>query len=412
MEKFIKNKKLQGQILFTLCFIALFRILCFIPVPFVNRDALKQISKSGIFAYISVFSGGALSKFTVMATGISSYISASIVVQLLTYGIKKFSDIAKSPGGDRVVKKITIILGIFASFLISIGTTISMQKLYGILTNTSWYIYLLIAIIHSCGTGIAIWIGETITKKGIGNGVSFLILVNILSSIPNNILITKMQLESGQLSIAGLILCLLVIAIVSYGIVVFEKSERRIKIHYTKATARGKTSFGGNTGYFPIKLNMSGVMPIIFASTVIQMLSFLTSVIPGNIGTTLQKYMRYGELPNTIIMALLIFFFSFFYNALIFNPREISNNIQNNGGVVPGVRPGLPTANYIGNINKNLTFAGSIYLAAMALLPSIMFTKVGFAGIATTSLMILVGVGIETSEKIKLELQTGVFGSL
>lgn len=412
LSKFIQNKELQHKVVFTLFFIAVFRILAFVPVPFVNKEILKSVADNGIISYINLLSGGALSNLGLMATGISSYISASIIVQLLTYGVKKFSEIANSPGGDRVIKKITITLGILSSFIFSLGTTITMQRMYSVLNNDSWYVYLIIAVIHAIGTGIAVWIGETITKKGIGNGVSFLILVNIISSIPRSIMITKEQIISGSISYAGLCLCIVILIVVTYAIVVFERSERRIRIKYAKASARGSTSFGGTTGYFPIKLNMSGVMPIIFASSFAQMLAILASFIKGDIGAKIMHLFQRGSILNAIVMAGLIFLFSYFYNALIFNPRDIANNIQNNGGVIPGVRPGLPTQKFIDKTNKDLTFAGSCYLAIIALVPTVIFSKVGFNGIATTSLMILVGVGIETSEKIKLELKTGVFGKL
>ena len=407
MKKFFKNKDLQKRILFTLTFLLLFRVVSFIPVPFVNRESLKAMSEVGAIAYVSMFSGGALSNFTVMATGISSYISASIIVQLLTYGVQRFHDLAKSPGGDRVIKKITIILGVISSFVISLGTTITLQRTFNILTNDSWYVFFLIAIIHSAGTGFAVWIGETITKKGFGNGVSLLILVNIVSNIPNMIMNTKESLANESLSDIGLGICLIIIIFVGFGIVVFDKSERQIKIKYTKAIARGKTSFGSTSGYLPIKLNMSGVMPIIFASTIMQLITIISSAISGG---EANKWIAHGTIGNGIIMAGLIFFFSYFYNALIFNPMEISNNIQSNGGVIPGIRPGLATGEYIKKINQSLTFFGSIYLAIIALIPSIVFAKIGFNGLATTSLMILVGVGIEISEKIKLELETGVLG--
>lgn len=409
MQKFIKNKQLQKKIYLSLFLIAIFRIVSFIPVPFVNKDILKSISNDGIMSYLNMFSGGTLSNFTFMATGISSYISASIVMQLLTYGIKRFHDISKSPGGDRIIKKMTIIIGIVASFIISFLTTTGMQKKYGLLTIGASYVYFIIAAIHSLGTAFAIWIGETITNKGFGNGVSLLILINILSSIPKNIVLIQSQLKYGLLSTSNFILAIFIMLLVSLSIVVFEKSERRIKIKYSKLVARGKTSFGENSGYFPIKLNLSGVMPIIFASTFMQFFIFIGEAIKGPIGDFLKNNFSYGQLLNSFIMAALIFFFSYFYNALIFNPIEISNNIQNNGGIIPGVRPGLATGEYISKINKNLVFCGSIYLAIIALIPNIIFAKINFNGLSATSLMIIIGVGIEISEKIKLELDTGVF---
>ena len=411
LKTLISNTEIRGKIIFTLMMVFLFRVLSFIPVPFINRDLLGAISETGIFGYASAFTGGALANFTIMATGISAYISASIIIQLLTYAIQGLHDIQKSPGGDKVIKRYTIIVGILMAFVISIGTTITMHNYYGILNNPVWYVYLLIAVIHATGTGIAIWIGETITEKGFGNGVSLLIFINIASSLPNIISQTVADATSGRIAWYGILTIVILIATVLLAIVVSESSSRKIPLQYSKASARGATSFGKSQSYFPIKLNLTGVMPIIFASTIMQFVDMIGQYAEGSVSTFIGKYLSYGTIPYAIIMAVLIFFFSYFYSALIFNPKEIAENIHSNGGCIPGIRPGKPTSDYIEAINKNLTFIGALYLSLIALIPAVIFSAIGFNGVATTSMMIMVGVSLDTCQKIKTETQSRTYNT-
>lgn len=409
IKTLINSKDIRGKILFTIIMLFLFRVLSFIPVPFVNREVLKTISTSGILNYASTFTGGALANFTIMATGISAYISASIIIQLLTYAIQALHDVQKSPGGDKIIKRYTVIVGVIMAFVISIGTTITMQNIYGILTKPVWYVYLLIAIIHSIGTGIAVWIGETITQKGFGNGVSLLIFINITSSIPNLLSSTTKDLSSGRLAWHYGVLIIFLLLVVLISIVISESSARKIPIQYSKASARGATSFGQAQNYFPIKVNLTGVMPIIFASTIMQIVNMAGQYAPEKIASFLTKYLSYGTIFYAIIMSVLIFMFSYFYSALIFDPKEISDNIQSNGGCIPGIRPGKPTSDYIREVNKNLTFIGAMYLSLIALIPTIIFSAIGFNGLATTSMMILVGVSLETCQKIRVETKSRIF---
>ena len=197
--------------------------------------------------------------------------------------------------------------------------------------------------------------------------------------------------------------------VVLISIVISESSARKIPIQYSKASARGATSFGQSQNYFPIKVNLTGVMPIIFASTIMQIVSMASQYAPEKIASFLTKYLSYGSIMYAIIMSVLIFMFSYFYSALIFDPKEISDNIQSNGGCIPGIRPGKPTGDYIRQVNKNLTFIGAMYLSLIALIPTIIFSAIGFNGLATTSMMILVGVSLETCQKIKVETKSRIY---
>lgn len=396
IETIFTNKDLKNKITLTVGFLIIFRLISHIPVPWTNISTLSALSDNGLFSLVSSFSGGALQNFTFMATGISSYISASIIIQLFTYGFKKLHDIQKSPGGDKILKKYTIILGVVIAFITSLGTTYAMNSSYGLLTNSEWYVYLTIAVLHCIGTGIAIWIGETITQKGFGNGTSLLIFINILSSFPNIISNMVNGVSSGSIAWWVCLTVIIVLCFIFLLIVISELSQRQIPLLYSKRANMEQTALK-KPSYFPIKLNIAGVMPIIFASTFTQVFLFVANIFSGNtIADFVIKYGSQGGPLYIVVTCLLIFIFSYFYTFLLANPNEIAKNIQTNGGCIAGVRPGKETSEMIRQSIKNVTFIGAIYLAIVALVPMIIFSIIGYSGIASTSLMILVGVAIET----------------
>lgn len=404
IDTFIYDRTTRKKIILTIGLIFLFRVLTFIPVPFINQDSLSVMSQVGIIGYINMFTGGAFANFSFMATGISAYISASIIIQLLTYAIPALHDVQSAPGGDKIIKRYTIILGIFAAFFLSLGATLTLNSKYSILTEGAWYVYILIAIIHSIGTGIAVWIGETITLKGFGNGVSLLIFVNITTNLPRLIGTLATSTIEGITSWYITLIAVVVSILVVISIVIANLSERRIPLQYSKATARGETMFKTKS-FLPIKLNLSGVMPIIFATTIMQIIATIGEYSEGPVGNFIKEYLYYGKIPYFFLTALLIFGFTYLYTALIFNPKEISNVLQSNGAIIPGIKPGKETTEYIAKVNKSMKFYGAFYLAMISLLPSLIFSLFALNGIATTSMMILVGVALETTQKIQIEIQ-------
>lgn len=400
-----KDKELRNKLLFSLFLLLVFRILSHIPVPWVDTSTLKEITETGILSLTNLFSGGALQSYTFMATGISAYISASIVIQLLTYISPKMHAMSKEAGGSKKIKKITIFFGIIAALISSFVTTIALEKTYGLLSNDSWYVYVVIAILQAIGTAIAIAIGETITEKGFGNGVSLLIFINIASSFPTQIQNIVFSLKNDITTPLAVFTCVLVMAITIAFVAFLETSEYRLKVLYSQTAIRGQSFGNSNQSFFPIKVDLSGVMPIIFASYILQALSIISYFIKNEtINKVLKAFLTSGSPTYSIFMIVAIILFSYIYNWLSFDTNDISKNIQERGGTIPGIRPGKPTKVYIDKIKYDLTFISAIYLSILTIVPMFIFNLLGITLIASTSLIIMVGVSLETVKALNVEM--------
>lgn len=399
----MKNKELRDKIMYSLGMIVIFRLLSFIPVPFTDISKISIATEGDAFGIINMVSGGALQNFTIMATGISAYISASIIIQFATYLIPEVSLIAKSPGGDKTIKKVTIILGMTISIIMSLVTTIAMNRAYGILTMDAWYIYALIAACHCAGTGTSIAIGESISNHGFGNGVSLLVYINVLTGIPSIISSVARNLSSGTILLTAIPVALCVTVLMIIISVIAETSERRIPLLYPKASAKGRMQFmHEGKMFFPIKLNLAGVMPIILGSYLMQLLMFIARF-DNPVGNVLSKLSMHPML-YTLVFTFLIFIFTYAYVWISFNCREISENLMKGGAVIPTVRPGKETAEYIKNVRASMTDIGALYLSLIYLVPTLLlsFTNVQF--IAATSVIILVGVSLDVCKELKVEI--------
>lgn len=398
-RSFFKNKDLRKKIFYTISLLFLFRFLSYIPVPWVDAMKLRSLLDNPVLEMAGIFSGGALSSFTLMATGISSYITASIVIQLLTYSIPKLYEISKSPNADEVIKKITSILGVILSIITSLGLTLMFDRMFGFLIVSEPYVFISIALIHALGTMIAINIGESITDKGIGNGVSLLIFVNVVSELPrkvldlvNNPLFTEQQ----KLLFFGTIFVMVLM------IVILELSEKRINVRYAK-NMLSDVGINKNT-YIPLKLNVNGVMPIIFSTTIIQTLVVVSEFISNPTFDKIMRTIGPGTPVYPIVTTILIFLFSFFYSSLVFNPKDIAENLQLNGGLIGDIRPGRATARYIQREGREVTLINSMFLAALSLLPVVVLTKMGFPMVGATTIMIVISVAIELYSDISIEV--------
>lgn len=398
-----KNKDLRNKILYSLGMIVLYRLLSFIPVPFTDISKIAMSSSNSAIGIINMVSGGALQNFTIMATGISAYISASIIIQFATYLIPDVALIAKSPGGDKTIKRATIFLGMAVSVIMSLLTTFVMNKAYGLLTRDAWYIYVLIAVLHCAGTGIAIAIGESISNKGFGNGVSLLVYINVLTGIPTTISNIISNIKYGTVISTAVPVAICVAALMIVIAVIAEASERRIPLLYPKASARGKMQFmHEGKMFFPIKVNLAGVMPIILSSYLMQLV-----VVLGRMDNAVGKFLSMVNIdPNVyaVVFTVFIFIFTYTYVWISFNCREISENMMKGGAVIPTVRPGKETAQYIKEIRSSMTDIGAIYLSMIYLIPTLFlnFTNVQF--IAATSVIILVGVSMDVCKELKIEV--------
>lgn len=401
------KKQLTQKMLFTFFMIAVYKLLSFVPAPFVNQNILKDlVSDISILQTAELFSGRAMTQLTLMATGVSAYITASIILQFATYASKRLDEISKSSNGEKMMKRITLVLGVIMSIFTSLVFTIGFSKQTpGILTNNSWYAYAIIALIHAIGTIIAIMIGEAIEKKGYGNGVSLLIAVNVVSALPTIVKDLKLALETRTEVGVCVILLTILMALI---IITIDSSEKKVPVLYSKVVARTNGNMRASRQTLPFKVNAGGVMPIILASFIIQIVTTVTTLI-GN-ETAINWMIKLTD-PTKIwyglITSILIVVFTFVYSKIIFNAGDVAENLQKNGGAFLGVRPGRDTRLYLEKINKSLTRISALYLLIVSLIPIYMTMVLKFSGIQATSLMILIGVSLDTIIKLSNEYSLG-----
>ena len=406
--------ELRKKILFTLFILILYRIGSFIPVPGVPFHALADefsASTSGSMALLNLYAGGALSYFSVFSLGIMPYITASIIMQLMQGVIPTVASWARQ--GEIGRKKMTnatrwLTLGI--SLLNAFGYLLLFKSdAYGIEFNTDgipgeWLTDILVVGTMVIGSALIMWMGELITQRGVGNGMSLIIFANILSGFPQAIL-SSLELESNGVIITILII-VIVLAVIP-AIVFVERGQRRIPVNYAKRVS-GRRVIGGTSTYIPLKVNPAGVIPIIFASALIYFPAQLAAIFNVNWLQVFANACSTGWL-NWLLTIGLIVFFTYFYSSMVFNPEQTADQLRQNGGFIPGVRPGTATANYIKNILRKITLPGSLYLAVVAVVPTIIFYFTGnqlISAFGGTSILIMVGVALDTMEKVEAQLKT------
>ena len=421
----IKTPDVRKKLLYTMLLIVIFRLGCYITVPGVNSLALAEAlgAGNGLTGLIDLISGGAFSRFSLFAMSISPYITASIVIQLLAMVIPALERLAKEEGeaGRDKLNKYTKMLTVVLALIESLGIYLSYRSA-GIFIDGSFMTGALVVISLVAGTSLLMWLGDQITNKGIGNGISVIIFVGILSGLPSGI-ITVWNLVFTQVgfSTTGLITALGIIigAIILVAAVVFvQQAERRVPVQYAKKVV-GRKMYGGQNTHIPLKLAMAGVMPIIFASSFLTFPAMIISMFNTNIAAetgfwaTIYKFsiatsssaVPVGySIVNAIVYLVLIVAFTFFYTFATFNPAEVSNNIKKNGGFIPGIRAGKPTTEYLTSIISKITWFGGVYLAIIAILPMLLrFTSIDitFGG---TSILIVVGVALEMVQQLESQM--------
>jgi preprotein translocase subunit SecY len=419
-----RTPDLRRKLLFTLFIIGIFRLGSFIPAPFVNYGNVQQClqatqSTSGLYELVNLFSGGALLQLSVFALGIMPYITASIITQLLRVVIPRFEALHKEGQSGQAqltqyTRYLTIALAILQSTtLIAVarqGALFGASCTSQILTDTSPIAIILMVLTMTAGTGLIMWMGELLTERGVGNGMSLLIFTSIAATFPAS-LITIAETRSIETLLVvigvGVLIVLLVILV--------EQSQRRVPVQYAKRVV-GRREYGGQSTYIPIKVNMAGVVPVIFASSLLYLPALIAQFNQPDANgqvqdwvTWVSNYLTQGDNPLYMsLYFLLIFGFTYFYVAITFNPEEVSDNMKNYGGFVPGIRAGRPTTEFLEYVLSRITFAGAIYLGLIAMIPLIAFTLVGanqnfpFGG---TSILIIVGVGLETVKQINAQMQ-------
>ncbi len=406
---------LRKRIIFSLCMLAVYRIGCHIPTPGINSQALAHFfaqAKGTLLGMFDMFSGGALEKLTVFALGIMPYISSSIIFQLLTVVIPSIEKLSKE--GEVGRKKITqytrygtIVLSIVQALGISIGLE-SMRGAAGelVVPNPGWGFRLLTVITLTAGTAFIMWMGEQMSEKGIGNGISLIIFAGIVARIPTAIFTSVRLLNAGELSLFTILFVVTFMLVVVAGIVFVERGQRRLPIHYAKRVA-GLRSYGAQTSHLPLKVNMAGVIPPIFASSIIMFPATVANFINIPWVQSAAQRMRPGNFLYELFYVAFIVFFCYFYTAVTFNPADVAENIKKHGGYIPGIRPGKETSEYLDKVLTKLTFSGAIYISVVCVLPSVLIGKFNlpfyFGG---TALLIAVGVGMDTVAQIESHLIT------
>lgn len=416
VQNIFKIPELKRRILFTLALLGVYRIGVHIPTPGVDGDALAAFfarHQNTIFGIFDMFSGGALERLSVFALGIMPYISASIIIQLLTVVIPHLEQLKKE--GEQGKKKITqytrygtVLLSLIQGFGISVGLeNMSSPGTATIVMEAGWSFRLMTMITLTAGTAFIMWLGEQISERGIGNGISLIIFAGIVARLPVAIANTFGLMTTGELGIFGVILLtILMVGVVAF-IIFMEMGQRRIPVQYAKRVV-GRRMYGGQSTHLPLKINTSGVIPPIFASSLIMFPSTIASFFSG---VWWMEYVSNALMPGSLIYELLfvafIFFFCYFYTAIVFNPADVAENMKKYGGYIPGIRPGKRTADYIDRVLTRITLGGALYVSAVCVLPSILMTKFNvpfyFGG---TALLIVVGVSIDTVRQVESHLIT------
>lgn len=414
-QNIFKIPELKKKVLFSLAMLAVYRVGCHIPTPGIDAQALAQFFKAAqgtLLGMFDMFSGGALEKLTVFALGIMPYISSSIIFQLLTVVLPAVEKLSKE--GDAGRKKIiqytrygTIVLAVVQAFGISIGLE-AMRGPAGelVVPNPGWGFRLMTVITLTAGTAFIMWLGEQMSEKGIGNGISLIIFAGIVARIPTAIGNSFRLIKTGELSLFVLLLIAAVMFAVIAAVVFMERGQRRIPIHYAKRVVGLKT-VGAQSSHLPLKVNMAGVIPPIFASSIIMFPATVGNFIDVPWVQAASKLLAPGKLLYEVLFVAFIVFFCYFYTAVTFNPVDVADNVKKQGGYVPGIRPGKETSDFLDAVLTKLTFAGAIYISAVCVLPSILIGKFNlpfyFGG---TSLLIAVGVGMDTLAQIEAHLIT------
>lgn len=427
-ELFFLSKKnnlteLKKRLFFVISALIVFRIGSFIPIPGIDISILNKLfdqQRGTIIEIFNVFSGGALSRASIFTLGIMPYISASIIIQLLTVMHPVLKEIKKEgESGIRKINKYTRYLTFFLALFQSIGIATGLPNIpgmNGLILNPNFLFYFTAIVSLVTGTMFLMWLGEQITEKGIGNGISIIIFSGIISGLPVAIGYTIEQTRQGDLHFLSLLLVILFIFVITFFVVLIERSQRRILVHYAKRQQGRRISAMHSITHLPLKLNMSGVIPAIFASSVIlfptTIISWFGSSTGWNWLNILSLYLQPGKILYILIYAISIIFFCFFYTTLIFNPRDTAENLKKSGAFLPGIRPGAHTAEYINNVMNRLNLIGAIYITLICLIPEFMRSamKVPFY-FGGTSLLIVVVVIIDFIAQIQTLMMSNQYES-
>lgn len=399
---------LRAKLLYTLGMLAIFRVGSYIPVPGVDAAALAERFRTGsanVFGFLDLFAGGALTNFSIFALSVTPYITASIILQLLTVVVPRLEELAKEGvEGRKVLAQYTRYGTVVLAVVQALGVT-SLARAYNVLYDAGFFSMALIVVTLTAGTVLLMWIGEKISENGIGNGISLIIFAGIVARLPASAINIGRAVGEGGISLLGVLaLAVLVVAIIA-AIVFMQEGQRRIPVQYAKRVV-GRRMYGGQSTHIPMRVNQAGVIPIIFASSVLLFPLTLTQFIPAL--DFINRFLGFGTPLYNTLYAILVIFFTYFYTAITFNPRDVADNMKKYGGFIPGIRPGQPTAEYLDRVLTRITLVGALFLAVIAVVPYLLAGITGvpraFISLGGTGLLIVVGVALDTLKQIEAHL--------
>jgi preprotein translocase subunit SecY len=390
--------------------LAVYRIGCHVPTPGVDSQVLASFfegSQGTLLGLVSAFTGGALERMTIFALGIMPYISASIILQLLTVVSEPVQRLSKEGAqGRKVITRWTRYGTVILSVVQGAGIAVGLQSMRGpagdpVVTNQGIGFIILTVITLTAGTAFIMWIGEQVTERGVGNGISLIIFAGIIANMPAAIINSLRLVRTGAMSLFTVVFLLVLMVAVVMFIVFMERAQRRVPIHYAKRVV-GMRNMGGQSSHLPLKINMSGVIPPIFASSIIMFPATVANFVDVEWVQAVAAMMTPTHWLYNVFFVAFVVFFCYFYTAVTFNPVDVAENVKNQGGYIPGIRPGKATSDYLDTVLSRLTFAGAVYVSAVCVLPSVMISQFNvpfyFGG---TSLLIVVGVGLDTASQIE-----------
>ena len=403
-----KIPDLRKRMIFTFLMLVVYRLGAVIPVPGIDKAVVQNMfqgTAGGLLDFFNMMSGGAFKDFTIFALNIYPYITSSIILQLLSIAIPKLEEIFKAEDGKKKMAQwtryITVILALIQATAYSVGFFNSA------IIEKSFLSIATVIIVLTAGTAFLMWLGELITEKGIGNGISLLIMIGIVSQYPSDFGTIFYQFQNGAVNILEVLIFVVFAFFIIVGVIAIQQGERKIPVQYAKRVV-GRKMYGGQSTHIPMKVLMAGVMPVIFASTLLAIPQTLAFFFPA-MAEGVTKYFSPAQSPGvyiyTVLNIVLIIFFTYFYTAVQFNPFEYSNTLKENGGFIPGIRPGRPTGDYLNKVLNRITIAGAVALAIIATIPTLVFSftnlSINFGG---TSLLIVTGVALETMKQIEAQM--------
>ncbi len=402
----LKIKELRERILFTLAMFVIFRIGSHVPVPGVDAGQIAAFFEGhDIFGFLNVIGGGALSRFSIFALGIMPYINASIIMNLLTVVIPKLKEWGEEgPEGKKKLAQLTRYGTVVIALIQAIGMSFTIA--HDAIIDPGLESYLVIIISMTAGTAFLMWMGELITEKGIGNGISLVIFAGIIAGFPMGVSRNIEQLRIGEIDYLTIFVVVGILLLLILGIIGLDQGQRRIPVHYSKRI-KGRKMYGGQTTHIPMKVNPAGVIPVIFASVLLMFPATIVQFIEHPVAVSIAEALAWGQPLNIVLYVVLIILFTYFYTAIQFDPNQISANIKRYGGFIPGLRPGRPTTAYLSRVITRLTTVGAFSLAFFASFPIILEGITGmFVVFSGTGLIIIVGVTLETMKQIEGHLMT------